>query len=129
MRGNSGSSTGTIWFSRSPAAAAGAAREVRSPDGKIAITIHTDVPLGYSITVDGKPVLLRSWLGLELADSVKLGEKPILQSEVRKSVDKHWENKFGKNRDVRDHYNELNLTLKEGDRTFGVVARARRRTR
>jgi hypothetical protein len=25
---------------------------------------------------------------------------------------------------VRDHYNELTLTLKEGDRTFGVVARA-----
>ena len=25
---------------------------------------------------------------------------------------------------MRDHYNELTLTLKEGDRTFGVVARA-----
>ena len=25
---------------------------------------------------------------------------------------------------MRDHYNELSLTLKEGDRTFGIVARA-----
>ena len=50
---------GTIWFSCSPVAAA-AAREVCSPDGKIAITIYTDAPLGYSITVDGKPVLRRS---------------------------------------------------------------------
>ena len=25
---------------------------------------------------------------------------------------------------MRDHFNELNLTLKDGDRTFGVVARA-----
>jgi len=41
---------------------AGAAREVRSPDGTIAITIHTDAPLGYSITVDGKPALARSRL-------------------------------------------------------------------
>ena len=61
---------GTILFACSPTAgaAAKAAHEVRSPDGKIAITIHTDAPLGYSITVDGKPVLLRSRLGLELAD-------------------------------------------------------------
>ena len=117
---------GTALFSCSPAAAASAksARAVRSPDGKIAITIHTDAPLGYSITVDGKPLLLRSRLGLELAGDVKLGEKSVVQSEKRRSADNHWENQFGKNRHVRDHYNELNLTLKEGDRTFGVIARA-----
>ena len=106
------------------AAAAQASREVRSPDGKIAVTLHTDAPLGYSITVDGKPVLLRSRLGLELAGDVKLGEKPTVQGAKRGSADAHWENRFGKNRHVRDHYNELSLTLKEGDRVFGVVARA-----
>jgi alpha-glucosidase len=117
---------GAVVFSWSSAAAAeaGAAREVRSPDGKIALTIHTDAPLGYSITVDGKPALARSRLGLELADNVKLGEKPAVQSEDRKSSDTHWVNEFGKNRDVRDHYNELTLMLKDGDRAFGVVARA-----
>jgi hypothetical protein len=117
---------GTVLFSCSPTLAAKtrAAREVRSPDGKIAITIHTDAPLGYSMTVDGKPVLLRSGLGLELAGDVKLGEKPIVESEKRRSADNHWENQFGKNRDMRDHYHELSLTLKEGDCAFGVVARA-----
>jgi alpha-glucosidase len=103
---------------------AGAAREVRSPDGKIVLVIHTDGLLGYSITVDGKPALVRSRLGLELADNVKLGEKFVVQREERASADHRWVNRFGKNREVRDHYNELNLTLKEGDRTFGVVARA-----
>src|SRR5271157_5520538 len=117
---------GTVLFSCSPAAAASAksAREVRSPDGKIAVTIHTDAPLGYSITVDGKPLLVRSRLGLELEGDVKLGEKPVVQGEARKSVNNHWVNQWGKNRDVRDRYNELTLTLKDGDRTFGVVARA-----
>ncbi len=117
---------GTVLFLCSPTVAAKpqAAREVRSPDGKIAITIHTDAPLGYSITVDGQPVLLRSRLGLELAGDVKLGEKPVVESEKRKSADNHWENQFGKNRNVRDHYHELNLTLKEGEITYGVVARA-----
>jgi len=101
-----------------------AARTVLSPDGKIAVTIHTDGPLGYSITVDGKPALVRSRLGLELADNVKLGEKSVVQGETRSSADNHWVNEFGKNRDVRDHYNELNLTLKDGAHTLGVVARA-----
>ena len=105
-------------------AASSAARTVHSPDGKIAITIHTDAPLGYSITVDGKPLLLRSRLGLELAGGVMLGEKPSVRHETRNSGDNRWENPLGKNREVRDHYNELTLTLKEDDLTFGVVARA-----
>ena len=122
---NAGILVGTVLFLCSTAAAAApAARVVRSPDGKIAVTIHTDAPLGYSITVDGKPLLLRSRLGLELAGDVKLGEKPVVRSEARKSADTHWENQFGKNRNVRDRYRELTLTLQEGDRTFGVVARA-----
>ncbi|MGO9114491.1 MAG: glycoside hydrolase family 97 protein [Thermoguttaceae bacterium] len=117
---------GTILFLFVPVATAeaGTAHELCSPDGKIAITVYTNAPLGYSITVDGKPVLLRSRLRLELADNVKLGETPVVLGEERKSADNHWENLYGKNRDVRDHYNELNLALKEGDRTFGVVTRA-----
>jgi alpha-glucosidase len=117
---------GTVLFTCSPAAAASAksAHEVRSPDGRIAIAIHTDAPLGYSIAVDGKPLLQRSRLGLELAGDVKLGEKPVVESEKRRSANTTWVNQWGKNRNVRDHYNELTLTLKEGDRTFGVIARA-----
>ncbi len=107
-----------------PPAVAAAAHVVNSPDGKIAVTIYTDAPLGYSIAVDGQPVLLRSPLGLELDGNVKLGEKPTVQSEERRSADNRWENNFGKNRIVRDHFNELDLTLTEGERTFGVVARA-----
>jgi alpha-glucosidase len=124
--GNAGVLIGAILLSCSPAAAAsaGSAREVRSPDGKIAISIHTDGPLGYSIAVGNRPVLLRSRLGLELAGDVKLGERPVVLSETRRVVDKHWVNEFGKNRDVRDHFRELTVTLKEGGHTFSVVARA-----
>jgi len=53
---------------------------------KIAVSIHTDGPLGYSIALDGKPVLLRSRLGLELAGDVKLGEKPVVRGEKRNSA-------------------------------------------
>lgn len=103
---------------------AGPMRSVNSPDGKIAILIYTSRPLGYAITVDGKPVLLRSRLGLELAGPARLGEHPEVLGESRRSADTHWENDFGKNRDVRDHYNELTLALQDGGRQFDVVARA-----
>ncbi len=51
-------------------------------------------------------MLVRSYLALELADNVKLGEEPVVQGEERESADNHWENLYGKNRDMRDHYNE-----------------------
>ncbi len=46
---------GTFLFLFVPVATveAGTARELCSPDGKIAITVYTNAPLGYSITVDG----------------------------------------------------------------------------
>ena len=62
-------------------ATSAAATSVHSPDGSIVLTLHTDAPLGYSIAVDGKPVLLRSRLGLELADDVSLGAKPVVQRD------------------------------------------------
>ncbi|MGA2438744.1 MAG: glycoside hydrolase family 97 protein [Acidobacteriaceae bacterium] len=112
-----------VLFSCSTASAA-AATSVASPDGTIVLTLHSNAPLGYSITVNGKPVLLRSRLGLELANDVSLGGRPVVERVARRSVDTHWQNEFGKNRDVRDHFNELTLTLRDGNLTFGVVARA-----
>ena len=45
---------GTILLLCAPVATAeaGAVRELCSPDGKIAITVYTNAPLGYSVTVD-----------------------------------------------------------------------------
>jgi alpha-glucosidase len=97
---------------------------VHSPDGKLALTLHTDGPLAYSIAVDGQPALLRSRIGLELADGISLGAQPTVKSEARRSVDTHWVNTLGKNRNVRNHFNELTLTLAESGRTFAVIARA-----
>jgi alpha-glucosidase len=109
--------------SAAPATSA-AAMNVHSPDGTIVLTLHSNAPLGYSIAVDGKPLLLRSRLGLELANDVNLGARPVVERVARRSVDTHWQDDFGKNRDVRDHFNELILTLQDSGRTFAVVARA-----
>ena len=110
--------------SAASAHSAASASSVASPDGSIVLTLHTDAPLGYSITVDGKPTMLRSRIGLELAGDINLGAQPVLVQTARRTVDQHWQNNFGKDRDVRDRFNELTLTLKEGALNFDVVARA-----
>jgi alpha-glucosidase len=100
---------------------------LHSPDGQITITLHTDGPLGYSVRVDDKPVVSRSRLGLEFADGKQLGEHATLLGEERQTVYRLWENRFGKNRSVCDHCNELRLSLREPGsppREFSVVARA-----
>ena len=103
---------------------AASASNVASPDGSIVLTLHADAPLGYSITVDGKPAMMRSRIGLELAGNIHLGAQPVLVHTSRRSIDTHWQNNFGKDRDVRDHFNELTLTLQDGNLNFDVVARA-----
>ena len=100
---------------------------LRSPDDKLSLTIDSRGPLQYRFSVDGRPVLLPSRLGLEFQNGLTLG----LQSSVMK-VDRHqhdssWENRFGKRRSVRDHYRELRLRLHENSgqgQDFELVFRA-----
>ena len=106
------------------ALAAPAAHEVRSPDGKVVLTVHTDGPLAYSLTVDGKPVVLRSAIELDLAGDVKLGAEARVAGEKHREVDTTWTNNYGNNRVVHDHFNEVELRLKDQGRRFSVIARA-----
>jgi len=71
--------------------------------------------------------VLPSKLGLKLRDGTTLGQKVELVNATHQSHDSTWENPLGKRRLVRDHYNQLNLLLREKSaegRTFEVVFRA-----
>ena len=108
-------------------AAAPAALELRSPDGRIAVTVNPTGALTYSVTVDGTPALNASRLGLRLRDGGVLGGDVALVEAARAENDTTWINPLGKRREVRDHHKELAVTLREkGDagRTFSVVFRA-----
>ena len=84
---NIGLLIGAILMACSPTAAAapGPAHEVRSPDGKVAITIHTDAPLGYSITVDGKPVLFYARRPLAAPVPVRKPKKAAAANDDRQA--------------------------------------------
>ncbi len=106
------------------ATAASVTHEVRSPDGAVVLTVSTDGPLAYSLTVDRKPVVLRSAIELDLAGNLKLGAEAHFVGEKHRSVDTTWTNNFGNSREVRDHFNEVEMRFKDHGRRFDVIARA-----
>jgi|CZKI01.1.fsa_nt_gi alpha-glucosidase len=101
--------------------------ELRSPDGRIVVTVNPSGALSYSVAVDGTPVLNESRLGLRLRDGGVLGADVVMVDASRAESDSTWANLLGKRRDVRDHHRELTVTLREKrdpGRTFSVVFRA-----
>jgi len=98
---------------------------VRSPDGIIELTLRGNGPLTYSVSVDGKPLLADSRLGLRFKDGVMLGANARLTKTERSLSDTTWEDQFGKRLLVRDHHNELRAFFTEqSGRPFEIVVRA-----
>jgi alpha-glucosidase len=100
---------------------------VRSPDGTIAARVQAQGALAYSVEIDGQRVVNESRLGLSLSQPAgeKLGADAKLIHVERRSHDQTWENRFGKRRQVRDHYNEMSLRFSEkSGRIFEVIFRA-----
>ena len=86
-----------------------------SPDGKV--VLNTDLtPSGqpeYSLTYKGKTVIKPSTLGFELwgADNLMDGFQVVKTSES--SLDETWQPVWGETKDIRNHYNELLVELKQ----------------
>src|ERR1700677_5420265 len=100
---------------------------LRSPDGTIAARVEPHGALAYSVEMDGQGVLNESRLGLRFSQPAgeTLGADTELIRASRRSEDHTWENRFGKRRHVRDHFNELRLELREkSGRVFEVIFRA-----
>jgi alpha-glucosidase len=101
-----------------------AEHQVAAPGGGLKVIVSDEGGLNYQVLVDGKTVLTNSRLGLEFQDGTKLGPKAVIGGTKTASHDGSWENHFGKRLKVRDHWQELRLTLQEQDRTFGLIVRA-----
>ncbi|HET7839993.1 MAG TPA: glycoside hydrolase family 97 protein, partial [Terriglobia bacterium] len=94
--------------------------ELKSPDGKISVTFELKespylpgVRATYRVAYEGKEILADSPLGLDFKDSSALDRDFELVGENRESHDSTWENPFGARRNVRDHFNQLKISLCE----------------
>ncbi len=88
------------------------AAQIASPSGFIILNAEVvdSVPV-YSITYKGKPVVLPSRLGLELADGPDMMDGFCQTAVATTSFDETWTPVWGENKYIRNHYNELLIKM------------------
>jgi alpha-glucosidase len=89
--------------------------EVRSPNGSLEVQVRTDGEgrPEYAIWRKGRPLVNWSRLGFILADAPKLERNFKLGSVAKRSFDDTWEQPWGERRYVRDHGNEMHVSMRE----------------
>ena len=101
--------------------------KVSSPDGSLTVTVGVDGGKAWYQVVRGSETIIgRSELGFVLKDGDFKGN--FKKGKVtRSSLDETWSQPWGEDAQVRNHYNELRVTLQEKGgqkRQLGVVFRA-----
>ena len=94
---------------------AGRAEEIKSPNGQLTLTFtlqNGGVPT-YSLTYKGRPVIKPSTLGLALKDTPSLLDGFAVAETKTKAIDESWQPVWGEVNTIRNHYNELAVTLSQ----------------
>lgn len=95
----------------------GNAQELKSPNGKLIMqfSLENNGMPTYQLSYKNQEVIKPSHLGLELKDDNKslLDDFKIID-EATATFDETWQPVWGEEKDIRNHYNELAVTLKQG---------------
>ncbi|HEY7503841.1 MAG TPA: glycoside hydrolase family 97 N-terminal domain-containing protein, partial [Gemmatimonadales bacterium] len=101
---------------------------VASPDGRNQVTLELrEGRLTYSLSRDGRALILPSMLGFEFRGVPPLRDGLRVTDTTRQSHDEWWSQPWGEVARVRDHHNELAVTVEESSapsRRFTVRVRA-----
>jgi glucan 1,4-alpha-glucosidase len=104
-----------------------AAQEIKSPNTNLTLTFALQpggVP-GYSLTYKGRPVMKESKLGLELKNAPALMDGFTVTDSKTSTFDETWQPVWGEVRNIRNHYNELAVTLTQAQTGRSVIVRFR----
>ncbi|HET9504272.1 MAG TPA: glycoside hydrolase family 97 protein [Hymenobacter sp.] len=91
----------------------GRAQQLTSPNKQLALTFSLQaggVPT-YSLTYKGRPVIKPSHLGLELKEGPGLTNSFAVTGTKTRAFDETWTPVWGETKTIRNHYNELTVTL------------------
>ena len=94
--------------------------EVSSPDGRIKVAFNTNIEgeMFYNVKVDNNIFIDDSQLGFEAKDGLNLKNSfEIIKTEFS-SKDETWEQIWGENKVIRNHYNEMAIHLANIDSTY-----------
>ena len=104
------------------------AQELKSPDGKFAMvfSLQADGTPTYQLSFKEKIVIKPSALGFELKNDTKslLNDFTVTNTETS-SHDSSWEPVWGEVKSIRDHYNELAVTLSQKGNSRQMIVRFR----
>jgi alpha-glucosidase len=96
--------------------------EVKSPDGRLSVAFELKINpqpflpgerAYYRVSYNGRPILTDSPLGLDFKGAPALDRDFEIVATDLRSHDDLWDNPFGAQRRVRDHYNQLTVSLRE----------------
>jgi alpha-glucosidase len=89
-------------------------QQLTSPDGKTIITFSTeDGKASYAVVKEGETVIESSQLGFTLNGKPDLTGPFKLKNVTTDAVDETWEQPWGEEITVRNHYNEAKIELQE----------------
>ena len=101
---------------------------VSSPDGRNKVGVATyEGRLYYILSRDGRPLLMPSMLGFEFKGAPTLRDSLRITGTKRATHDETWTQPWGEVARVRDHHNELRVSVAEAtppQRRFDLVVRA-----
>ncbi|MBE9575945.1 glycoside hydrolase family 97 protein [Flavobacterium proteolyticum] len=104
------------------------AQELKSPNGnfKMIFALENDGTPTYQLFTKNKEIIKKSKLGLELQkDKKSLLNDFKLVNEVRNTFDETWKTVWGEETQIRNHYNEIALTLKQNETERQIIIRFR----
>jgi alpha-glucosidase len=108
-----------------PALADSSAPVIRatSPNGEVAVelTLDGDGRATYAVSRRGKAVLAPSHLGFLFTDAPKFDRHLTFAGEERREFDETWQQPWGEWRQIRNHYRELKVRLKESTALGRVI--------
>lgn len=100
--------------------------ELKSPDGNL--VLQAEVKNGrpvYTLDYKQRPVIKPSYLGLELKNDKDLMSGFSVVGEEISTFDETWQPVWGEVKNIRNHYNELALTLKQAETGRTMIIRFR----
>ncbi|HZH40159.1 MAG TPA: glycoside hydrolase family 97 N-terminal domain-containing protein, partial [Gemmatimonadales bacterium] len=96
------------------APAASAQLRVASPDGKNQVTLQIDSGhLRYSLSRSGQQLIQPSLLGMQFAGQPPLRDSLTITDTSRATHDETWTQPWGELSHVREHYNEVAVSVQE----------------
>ena len=94
---------------------------VKSPDGKVNLTVTTGSNISWSVKREAVEVITPSAIAIDLEGGEVLGKNTVVKKSVTISVNQTINTPIYKKATVTDNYNQLTLTFK-GD--YGLIFRA-----